>query len=78
MSDKLQFVVEGLAPKVLVKDSSQEAELSLTPKEFANFSPGFPTLGNKAVKILSTLKELRNRMKLLGELGVQCWLIDPR
>ena len=39
-------------------------ELNLTPKELANFSPGFPTLGNKAVKILFTLKELRNRMEL--------------
>ena len=38
--------------------------IELTPKEFANFSPGFPTLGNKAVKILFTLKELRNRMEL--------------
>ena len=38
--------------------------MNLTPKEFANFSPGFPTLGNKAVKILLTLKELRNRLEL--------------
>jgi hypothetical protein len=28
--------------------SSQELELDLTPKEFANFSPGFFTLGEQA------------------------------
>jgi hypothetical protein len=52
------------ASKVLDSSSSEESELNLTPKEFANFSPGFPTLGNKAVKIFFTLKELRNRIEL--------------
>jgi hypothetical protein len=37
---------------------------ALTPKVLANFSPGFPNLGNKAVKIRFTLKELSNRMEL--------------
>ena len=37
----------------------------LTPKVFANSSPGFPTLGKGALNIFFTLKELKNRMELL-------------
>ena len=53
--------LDGLAQKV---QGSQDLELNTTPEEFANFSPGFPTLGNKSVNILFTLKELRNRVEL--------------
>ena len=47
----------SFASKVLVSGSSQESELNLTPKEFANFSPRFPTLGQSASNELLTLKE---------------------
>jgi hypothetical protein len=62
----LEVSIRGVAlPQMYSgKGSSQESKLNLTPKEFANFSPGFRTLGNKAVKILFTLKELGNRMEL--------------
>ncbi len=35
----------------------RESEMNLTPKEFANFSPGFPTPGQFASAELLTLKE---------------------
>ena len=51
--------------------SFQESELDLTPKEFANFSPGFPTLREQASE------RVKEPDGTLSELGVQCWLIDP-
>ena len=53
------------ASKVLVYAVLKEPVSFLTPKEFANFSPGFPTLGKlDDIKILFTLKELSHRLKL--------------
>ncbi len=52
--------VSGLPRDALPQKSGRD----LTPKVLANFSPGFPTPGNNAVKVLLTLKELRNRMEL--------------
>jgi hypothetical protein len=45
-------------------DASQDSELNSTPKEFANFSPGFPTLGASSLASSFYSERVRNRMEL--------------
>jgi hypothetical protein len=52
-------------------------QLDLTPKEFANSSPGFPTLGNIAANIFFYSEGVNALGETLSGFGVQCWLIDP-
>ena len=87
MSDMLhQLVVETgnsqamILPALPERSSGKAVSrigIELAPKEFANFSPGLSTLGNKAVKILIYSERVKEPHATLSELGVQCWLIDP-